>query len=203
MAAGARTRYEPGATLVLESDPATHVLVILSGQVKMTKASADGREIIVDLRGPDSVIGELGAIDNSPRIATVSAVEPVEALVLTSARFRQILQDEGSIAYTLLRRVTGKLREATDRHLALGTRDALARLCSCLLRLAEGIEPDENGVIEIDMPLTQQEMAAWIGASRDAVVLGLRSLRQTEVIETGRRTIRILDRPALEARGLM
>jgi CRP-like cAMP-binding protein len=67
------------------------------------------------------------------------------------------------------------------------------------VELAGSAQPTADGVIEVKSPLTQQELADWIGVSRDAVVLAMRRIRELGWVETGRRTIRILDLNALKA----
>src|SRR6476620_3282139 len=81
-AAGRRGRYGTGVTLFHEGDDAGPVVVLRSGRVKVATLSAAGREAIVAGRGPGDLLGELSALDGSPRAATVTTLEPVEALVL-------------------------------------------------------------------------------------------------------------------------
>ncbi len=196
-AVGVQRSYEAGTRLWLYGDQPTHTLVILSGLVKLTRDSIEGRELIFDLRGAGYILGELGPIESTPRNATVTVVEDVEAIVLSADAFRQLLIDRGSVAYAVLAVVADKLRQATDRRLEAGVGDAQARLCGRLVEMAADAKVEPNGVIIIKSPLTQQELADWIGVSRDAVVLSLRRLRKLGWVETGRRTIRILDLDAL------
>ena len=89
--------------------------------------------------------------------------------------------------------VSHKLRQASDYRLKSGTSGTLARLSQRLVELAE-TEPGLTGnEVVIQSLFTQQELAEWIGVSREAIVLALRELRERGLIETGRRTIRILD----------
>lgn len=196
-AVGVQKSYESGTRLWLYGDQPTHTMVILSGLVKLTRDSIEGRELIFDLRGPGYLLGELGPIESMPRNATVTVVEDVEAIVLSSEAFRRLLIERGTVAYAVLAIVADKLRQATDRRLEAGVGDAQARLCGRLVEMASDAPIEPNGVIVIKSPLTQQELADWIGVSRDAVVLSLRRLRKLGWVETGRRTIRILDIEAL------
>ncbi|MGI9613791.1 MAG: Crp/Fnr family transcriptional regulator [Acidimicrobiales bacterium] len=198
-AAGIRRRYPAGASIWLDGDPPTHTFIMLGGLVKVTRTSLDGREVIIELRGRGTILGELAAIDSSPRSAAIMVIEEVEALVIQSAAFREILLNNGPIAFAVLEVVADKLRQATDRRLESGVGNAQARLCSRLVELAGSSQPTAEGVIEVKSPLTQQELADWIGVSRDAVVLAMRRIRELGWVETGRRTIRILDLNALKA----
>ena len=197
--AGMRRHYPAGSAIWLDGDPPTHTFIVLQGLVKVTRTSIDGREVIIELRGRGNILGELAAIDTSPRSAAIIAIEDVEALVIRASVFRQLLLDHGPIAFAVLEVVADKLRQATNRRLEAGVGTAQARLCSRLVELAANTQADANGVIEVKSPLTQQELADWIGVSRDAVVLAMRRIRDEKWVETGRRTIRILNLDALKA----
>jgi CRP-like cAMP-binding protein len=198
-AVGVRRRYQAGTSLWFDGAPSTHTLIMLAGLVKVTRTSIDGREVIIELRGSGNILGELAAIDSSPRSAAITVIEEVDALVIQASDFRQILLDNGQIAFAVLEVVADKLRQSTDRRLEAGVGNAQARLCNRLVELAGDTLPSTDGVIEVKSPLTQQELADWIGVSRDAVVLAMRRIRELKWVETGRRTIRILDLEALKA----
>ena len=196
-AAGTVRVFERDSTLFLEGDPPSHVIIILNGRVKLTRASPSGYEILIELRGPGNVIGELGPLDNSPRIATATVVSELKSIVIPTARYQQLLLERPRITLAVLSLVSEKLRQATDRRLAAGTSSVTSRLAGRLIELVGPAEPNDDGIIEIDSPLTQQEMAEWVGASRDAVVNALRTMREFGWIDTGRRSIRIRDLRAL------
>lgn len=199
LAIGVAKRFPVGANLFRNGDRPTHALVIRSGLVKLTRSSATGHGILIELRGPGIVLGELGAVSGEARTATADVVEPVDGIIIPADAFRRLLRENNSLAYAMLESVVEKLQQATSRRLEASTGDALARLCGRLVELAADQEPDADGVIEVRSPLTQQELAEWIGVSRDAVVLALRTIRKRGWVETGRRTIRILDLEALQA----
>lgn len=194
---GVRSSYAPGRTILAEHDNAATVIV-LRGRIKLTTSSIDGHQILIELRGPGDLVGELAALDRGRRVATVTAVSRVEALVIPATRFRELLLSEAGICFAVLLTVADKLRQATAVRTVNASSDVLTRLAGRIVELA-GHEEPIDGVIEITSPLTQQELADWIGASRDAVVLALGSMRTRGWIETGRRTIRVLDLPALRS----
>lgn len=198
---GAERTYGAGTILFLEHEGPTHAVVILSGRVKLTRTSVDGREIIIELLGPGDLLGELGAIDGVSRSTTATTLEDLRAIVVPAAQFQHLLTVRGSIAMAVLTVVARKLRQATDRRLTSGTSDVLSRLCGRLAELAEKAPAGPDGLVEIDPPLTQQELAEWVGVSRDAVVLALKQLRKDGLITTGRRSIRVTDLDALRLRA--
>lgn len=196
--AGTTRRYPAGAVLFFDNEAPTHVVVVLEGEVKLTKVSFEGREVILELRKSGELIGELGPIDDEPRSATVTAIRDTEVILIPSNRFLQLLNDRGSIAVGVLAVIARKLRQASDRRVAAHTTGSLSRLCDRLVELAATVDPNPDGTIDFRSPLTQQELAEWIGVSRDAIVLALRDLRDLGLIETGRRTIRVLDLDGLK-----
>lgn len=196
---GSLRTYAAGAHLFFEGEASAFVVIVLEGHVKITKTSSEGREALIEIRGPNEVIGELTAVDDSSRAATVTAMDGVRAVVVPAREFRELLQDRVGITYAVLASVVAKLRQAADRRLEFVAGDALARLCRRLVELAENEPSTDDGVVQIDSTLTQQELAEWVGVSRDAIVLALRRVRDLGWAETGRKQIRILDIESLKA----
>lgn len=194
---GAHREHGTGAVIFMEGERATTAVVVLDGRVKLTRTALDGRQVLIELRGPGELVGELGVIDDAPRSATAVAAERLTVLVVPAEPFRRVLAERGSIALAVLSAVAVKLRETAGRRLESGTTDATTRLCARLVQLAAERGPAGGGHVEIESTLTQQELAEWIGVSRDAVVLALRRLRDLGWIETGRRRITILDLDAV------
>jgi CRP-like cAMP-binding protein len=196
-ATGRRCSYPVGSVVFVAGDRAEQVLVVLSGRLKLTRTSLDGREVLIELRGPGSLVGELGAVDDAPRSATATVAEPLDAIAIPAGRFRRLLAERGTIALAVLMSVAQRLRQSAERRLESDTTDALARLCNRLVELAGGDQAPAAGALEITSPLTQQELAEWIGVSREAIVLALRELRERGWVETGRRRITVLDMAAV------
>ncbi|MGB5756699.1 MAG: Crp/Fnr family transcriptional regulator [Acidimicrobiales bacterium] len=185
-----------------EGEHPDHVLVILSGHLKLSRLSTDGKELLIEIREAGELVGELGAIDREPRSATATAVGPLEAIVIPAGRFEELLTQRAKVSLAVLRLVTSRLRQSTGRRLEAGIGDAFARLCGRLVELAERHETGADGTIEIHSSLTQQELADWIGAARDAVVMALHRLRELGWVETGRRRNRILDIEAMRGEAI-
>jgi CRP-like cAMP-binding protein len=165
--------------------------------------TADGREILLELRGAGEVIGELSAIDGQPRSATGTALDDTRVLAIPVDRFRELLATNPRLAGAVMVSIARRLREASYRQLEMGTSDALTRVCGRLVELAErsGADLDSPPVV-VRSPISQQEIAEWAGVSRDAVVRSLKTLRDLGWIDTGRQSFRILDLDALRARAV-
>lgn len=177
-AAGTRRRFPAGASVFFEGDDAHEALVLLEGTVKITLTNLEGREVILDVLGRGSLVGELSAIDGRCRSATATTLTPVEVLAVPCGVFIDLMHREPALMYQLLLAVTGRLRASVRRQLEYGTSDALARLCCRLMELAEQYgRTGAGGCIELESPVSQADLAAWTGLSREAVVKALRNLR--------------------------
>jgi len=153
------------------------------------------------VRGPGALLGELSAVDGAPRSASVAALEPVVALVVPIAAFVDYLRSHGDAAIALLQLVTARLRDADRKRVESAAYDIPGRVARRLLELAERFgEPDGQGV-RIGVALSQDELAGWVGASREAVAKALRVLRDRGFVTTGRRTMTVLDLEGLRKRA--
>jgi CRP-like cAMP-binding protein len=200
-ASGRHQHFEAGRVLFYEGEEGRDVYVLVDGLVKVVMTAASGRQVILGLESSGSVLGELSAIDGQPRSASAEAVDSVDVLVIPIQAFRAFLQHQPRVATELLGVVAARLRRTSQRQLEFGAGDALARLCSCLLVMF-GRFGDEEGAPSMSLPIAQQELAELTGLSREAVVKGLRRLRELGWVEATGRTIVIRDFASLEGRAL-
>lgn len=200
-ARGRHRRWPAGATLFLEGDRSSTVVVVVTGRVKVFSITEQGEEVVLAVRGPGALLGELSAIDGTERGASVAALEPVVALVVPVPDFVAFLSSEPGAAMALLRLVTSRLRDADRKRVEFGAFDIAARVAGRLVELADRFgEPVPDGV-RIPVPLSQDELAGWVGASREAVAKALRVLRDRGLLTTGRRTMTVLDLDGLRRRA--
>jgi CRP-like cAMP-binding protein len=173
------------------------VLVVRSGQAKVTLLERGGHEAILGFRGPGELLGELSAVDGAPRSATATALQPVTALGIPGDAFRGLLDHRPAIARTLLGVLAVRLREADRQRLEFAAYDVPGRLARRLVELAERFgEPADDG-IEIALALSQSELASWSSCSREAVSKALATLRGLGWVDTRRRRIVVRDVEAL------
>jgi len=200
-AEGRARRFRTGAALFHEGDDSDWIGLIVKGRVKVSCYGADGRERLVAVIGPGELLGELSAIDGQPRSATATALEPLDLHVLTSDEFVALLEKHPDATLGILRSVIGRLRDSDKRRVEFGALDTVGRVARLIVQLAERYGEETDGSIRIQLPLSQEELAGWAGASREAVVKALRQLRARGWIETARREIRVVDLPAVARRG--
>jgi CRP/FNR family cyclic AMP-dependent transcriptional regulator len=196
-ALGVVRSFARGQALMHQEQVPRHVLLLRSGRVKVSSVTAAGGESVLAFRGPGDLIGELSALDDEPRSATVVAVEPIEALVVTHQQFRAFLAERPPAAMALLRLLARRLRDSDAKRIQFAAHTTSGRVAARLLELCERFGSQEGEAIRIVLPLSQEELAGWAGSSLEAVGRALRTMRSLGWIETRRREIRVLDGEAL------
>lgn len=196
-AVGVERGYGANVTLIHQSDEGGPVVVLLAGRVKVALVTRVGRDAIVAVRGPGDLVGELAAIDDSPRASTVTTLEPVRALVVPRSDFAAMLERHPRIALVILRTVARRLRYADVQQAQFATHDVVGRLAHRLVELCERFGAQRDDGIEIMLPFSQEDLASWVGASREAVSKAFQTLRSLNVVETGRRRVLVHDLAAL------
>ncbi|MFI5608108.1 Crp/Fnr family transcriptional regulator [Amycolatopsis sp. NPDC051903] len=181
-----RRRYRRGDVVCREGDRAAVVVLLLSGHVRITGATSDGREVLIAVRGAGDVVGELGAIDGGPRSATVAALDDLDALVVPAARFAALCRRDSAISWALLLVLAARLRDIGRQRLDLGAGTITRRVAAQLMQLAvqHGVRRGDDLVIAI--PGTQAELAASAAVSRESWARVTRELRTRGVLSTAR-----------------
>ncbi|RKS73255.1 CRP-like cAMP-binding protein [Actinomadura pelletieri DSM 43383] len=176
--AGAPVVIRPGAFLMREHTRASQVFVLRSGAVRVW-ADRDGDMAVLDVLGPGDLVGELEAADGGVRHANVEALTRVEALVLPAARFRHVLDAHPGSVWAVAAVLAERLRDSNDLRIAHFPDDPERRLATRLLRLASRFgspvkadPPDavtDEGGVQIQVPLSQQDLGRWAGMGRRKV----------------------------------
>jgi CRP/FNR family cyclic AMP-dependent transcriptional regulator len=168
--------------------------------VRLVAYGVDRREVVLALRGPGELIGEMAALGAGRRTATGVALEEVEVGFLSAQELLSFLREHPDAGLVLIRMLVRRLAEATQDVVDLATQDSVGRLAKRLVDLSSqhGVSASEGTQIELE--LTQDELARWTGATRETVSRALRLMRQLGWVSTGRRTITILDQAALRDR---
>jgi CRP/FNR family transcriptional regulator, cyclic AMP receptor protein len=216
---GVRRSYRAREHLVGEGERGSFVLVILSGWCAVRRSTERG-ELILGLRQDGELIGEMAALDNRPRSATVTALGPVEALVLPADRFRAFMAARPYVTGLVLTQLTARLRSADDERRALASTTVLERLAAFLVDLAErtgrpvqtpgagravpsfpGSSSGRPVAVLLPLPLSQSEIASAVGATREAVAKALRLLREEGLVRTRPGAIVVADMAPLRLLG--
>jgi CRP-like cAMP-binding protein len=194
LAFGRRREWSRGDAVVRSGEPADSGIIVLSGLAKIHKSAAHGEEVVFAIAGAGDLFGEMSAIRDAARSATVTALTSVDAVVLPAPELRSFFSAHPAAVTALLDLTLTRLYTADMQRLEFVAADSLGRVTSRLVELAERFgEPRDDGVIEVPMPFNQDELASWSGTSRESTARALRSLREIGVIQTHRLRLTVLD----------
>lgn len=178
-------------------DDALHVLV-RGAAIQQSWSSQDGGACYARPVGTGEVIGLTDVLSADPVVRETRALVPTTTVRIPGPAVRGLLETSPVVAGGLARVAVDVLRASEMDQAVLGTGDAMARVTHRLVELVAGWgAPGERGV-DVDLPLTQAQLGAWAGASRETTVKCLQWLRSKDLVHTSRRHIAVLDVPALE-----
>jgi CRP/FNR family cyclic AMP-dependent transcriptional regulator len=187
-----RRTYHRGETIFHKGDPGNGLYIIASGQVKIVLPSEMGEEAMLAVLEAGEFFGELALFDGLPRSATVVAVQNAEVLVLHRDDFLSFVSRNPEVVTALFAALSRRLRSADEMIEDAIFLDVPGRLAKRLLDLADKHgKPAERGVA-IDLKLTQQDLAAMVGATRESVNKHLGWMRDHGLIQLDRQRIVVL-----------
>ncbi len=191
--------YSAGQTVFGEGESCSGLYVVESGQVRIFKSSAGGREQVLSIDGPGSSIAELPVFDGGNYPASVAAVSDATLLFVSKQDFQALCLTHPQVALKVLRVVGARLRRLVGIIEELSFTTVRHRLASFLLRLAqkEGKRTPEG--VEVTMPVSNQELASQIGTVRELVSRNLSRLQAEGMIKIDGRTVIFRDLKGLEA----
>jgi CRP/FNR family transcriptional regulator, cyclic AMP receptor protein len=198
---GMRTRrFRKGEVIFHLGDPGDALFIVVSGAIKIMLPSDTGDEAILATLRAGDVFGELALLDGAPRSATAAALEASETAILPRAQFRELLATEPAIRDALLASLAAELRRLTNHVEELHFLDITGRLAARLVRLAqEGGTKLPDGGVRLRKNLTQGDLAAMVGCTRQSVNKLLGQFTDDHLIRLDREGIIIVDISGLSA----
>ena len=183
-----------GGVVFDEGEPADRMFVVRSGRVAISKRSPDGKESIVALMEPGDLFGEMSLFDGEHRSAGARALEPSELVVVPYAPLTSVLGERPTLLWPMVALLCRRMR-ITDAALADSLfLDVTGRTAKRLLELAGGQD-------EFALPITQEELAGMVGASRERVNKALAQFMRLGWLAVNDRRYRILKRDDLVRRA--
>ena len=183
IAGGTTRRFARGQPLMHQGQLPDAVMLLRDGRVKVYTTTPTGREVLLAIRGPGELLGDLAALDARPRSASVVALEDGAAIVLSTEAFRAFLATHPAAAMAMLAMLSGRLRDADGKRIGFASLDAqpgrraAARAGRPLRDRGRELRPDRAGLL-------QEELAGWSGSSLESVGRALATMRQLGWIET-------------------
>ena len=175
--------YKKGQMILLEESQGETFFIIVSGAVKVTRLSDDGREVILAILGESDFFGEMSLLDGEGRSANIVANEDAEVLTLSRRDFLDCLETYPKIAIALLEELAIRLRKS-DQHIeSLSLSDSEHRIAITLIRFAQELGTIKQGDVKISNLPFQQDIANMAGTSRETVSRTLKLLEEKDLIK--------------------
>lgn len=196
-AAGTPRRLPHGGVVVRQGDPVEALFLVTSGAIRLSSVTRDGREVVVGLLGTGEVFGE-SALLGEPSPVEARAAGSADVVSLPVDHIREVLRHSPATSAELLRLVASRLHRTSRALEDSLTGDVPTRLSRRLHDLAEAHGSRSAEGVRIRVPLTQDELARMVGASREAVNRTLGGLASRGLVKTSGRSIVIPDPTALQ-----
>lgn len=184
-------RFAPRQTLFAAGDPVDLVYLILRGRVKVFQVAENGKEIIVEIAGRGSIVGDMAIVENGERTATARALEDAVAVSISWSDFSHLVQRSPRLAFAMAELMARRLANMQKSFANVVSKPVSARLAETLL--------SREGGGQIRLGLTHQELSQTIGTSRETVTALLSRFCALGAIRTAGEGLLLGDRDLLEA----
>lgn len=182
--------YARHTILINEGEQGDALYILLAGRVRVFASNAAGKEVVIAFHGPGEYVGEM-SLDGSVRSASVMTEEPTTCAVVGRTQFREFVLAHPDFALHLIEKLIRRCRSATEEMKSLALSDVYSRLVRLLNTLAHEID----GRQVISERLTQHDIAARIGASRDMIGRLMKDLVAGGYLAVEDHTIVVLKKP--------
>lgn len=191
--------YPAGAVIFNEGAPATTLFFVAHGKVKLLRHGLEGNDVVLDMLTSGMLFGGAAVVGHRHYRETAIAQTPCCALTISGEGFEALLGQYPLMALKVLHSVADKLDDARETIRQLAQVPSESRIALTLLRLAERVgEPAAEGTL-IQTPLSQQDIAAMVGATQETVSRTMAGFRRRGLIDSGRQWVLIRDESALQA----
>ena len=183
--------YKKGQMILLEESMGETFFIITQGAVKVTRLSADGREVILAILGESDFFGEMSLLDGEGRSANIVANEDAKVLTLSRNDFLDCLESYPKIAIALLEELATRLRKSDQQIESLSLSDSQHRIGITLIRLAGELGTIKQGHVTVKNLPYQQDIANMAGTSRETVSRTLKLLEDKKLVRRENRNLTI------------
>jgi CRP-like cAMP-binding protein len=195
LASADERRFWQRHTVFFEGDPARHVILVLSGYLKVTQLGANGQEVILRLNGPGDALGGIGKTSEAELFTTARTIEPSALLVWETDRFESLLGQFPTLRRNITHTIERQLNELEVRFREVSTEKVGPRLSSLLLRLQNQV--GKRGDAHVEIALSRRELAQLTGTTLFTVSRLLCQWETQGIVSARREAVLIRDVAAL------
>jgi CRP-like cAMP-binding protein len=193
-----RRSYDEGAIIFMRGDPGDSLCGVVTGRVRISASRAGGKEVFLNIMEPGDAFGEIALLDGSPRTATATAIARTELMILQRDAFFTLLRSEAQLAEHLIQLLCKRVRWTAEQMEDSALLSVPAKIAKRLLSLASvhGREaPDGEGT---RLAISQEELAQFLGLSRQIVNQHLQAWKEKGWISLGRGSVTLLNTRGLQ-----
>ncbi len=192
-------KYSSGELIFSEGDPCTGLYVVQTGNIRIFKSSAGGREQVLSIDGPGSSVAELPVFDGGNYPASAQAVNDCSLLFFSRQDFQSLCLQHPQVALKVLRVIGGRLRKLVGIIEELSFTTVRHRLIALLVRLGKSDGVRNGDSVMLTLPANNSELAAQIGTVRELVSRNLSRLQSEGLIQIDNRKLEIPSLKRLQA----
>ena len=185
--------YKKDNMVLIEEEIGSTMFVIVSGRVKISRISDEGREVILSILVDGDFFGEMAILDGQTRSANAVTLEDTELLIIRRENFLEMLHKYPQVAINLLKELAHRLRRSDSQIKSLSLQNALGKVASTLLRIADDSGIIKHGQVEISQLPPQQDLANMAGTSRETISRVIKSLNLLGYVKKEGSKLKILD----------
>jgi CRP/FNR family transcriptional regulator len=195
------TFYPKGALLFVEGQPVRGVYVVCAGRAKLSTSSGDARVLITQIAGPGEALGLGAALSGEPYEGTAETLAPSRVSFISREGLLRLLSADAGAALRVARQLGRNYRTAFEQVRLLGlSNSAAGKFARFILEACERDRAEAaEGAGHLKLTLTHEEIGQLIGASRETVTRLFSEFKSGAIIKVSGATLRVNDRPALEA----
>lgn len=195
----AERRVAKGTVIFNKGDPGSSMMAVLSGRIRASNVSMEGKEVTLNVFGPGEIFGEIALLDGKPRSASVTALEDSLLMVVERHRFMPFALQHDTLMERLLIVLCDRLRRTSTALEEIALFDLPARLARVLVKLSvdygRPVPAEQGGGVRIELKLSQRELSTLVAATRESVNKQLRLWREEGFVDQEGGHV-ILRRPA-------
>ncbi len=186
-------RYQKGTSVFQQDEEAHSFFILLHGHLRVMKVTPDGQQVVVRYVTPGEIFGIAMAMGRGTYPATALAVVDSLALVWPSAAWPRLVAKHPSLAVNTIQTVGSRLQDAHTRVVEMSTEQVERRVAHALLRLAKQAGRKGEDGIQIEFPISRQDVAEMTGTTLHTVSRILSAWEDQGLVESGRQRISIRD----------
>jgi len=178
-----RKQYLRGEMIIMEGSRLDSLIIINSGKVKAFKDTLEGKEQILYIFSQGDFFGEKNLLVNHNATYNVEALEETNVCTIKKADFQQLLREYPEIGFKIMEALCSRLERLENAIESMGTKDVEARVSAVLLEFARKYGKDNQNEIVVELPLSREGIANYIGVSRETVSRKMNLLQDEGIIE--------------------